>query len=61
MRLDQTTTLAQAKAEIDQAYSDKRWLILEIHDVVASGGDEYAITPALFEQIVTYIKQKGLK
>ncbi|HVV39098.1 MAG TPA: polysaccharide deacetylase family protein [Candidatus Paceibacterota bacterium] len=61
IRLDNTTTFAAAKAWIDQAISDKRWLVLELHDVLASGGDEYAITPALFQQIVSYIKSSGIK
>ncbi|MBP9710748.1 MAG: polysaccharide deacetylase family protein [Candidatus Pacebacteria bacterium] len=61
IRLDKTTTLASAKAWIDQAIADKRWVIFELHDVVASGGNEYAITTALFQNIVTYIKQSGIK
>jgi peptidoglycan/xylan/chitin deacetylase (PgdA/CDA1 family) len=61
MRLDKTTTLAQAKGWIDQAFADKRWLILEIHDVLPSGGDEYAISTAFFQSVVDYIKQKGIK
>lgn len=61
IRLDKTTTLAQAKAWIDQAVADKRWLVLELHDVLASGGDDYAISTSLFQSIVSYIKSSGIK
>lgn len=61
IRLDKTTTIAQAKAQIDQAFADKRWVVFEVHDVLASGGDDYAITSSLLQQLVTYIKQKGIK
>jgi len=61
MRVDKTTTVAAAKAWIDQAFADKRWLILELHDVLPSGGDDYAISNATFQAIVTYIKQKGIQ
>lgn len=59
IRLDSTTQLATAEKYIDQAVADKRWLVFEIHDVVASGGDEYAITPAFFQTIVNYVKASG--
>jgi peptidoglycan/xylan/chitin deacetylase (PgdA/CDA1 family) len=59
IRLDKTTTFAQAQAAIDQAFADKRWVVFEIHDVLASGGDDYAITPAFLQQVVNYVKQKG--
>lgn len=61
IRLDQTTTLATAKAWIDQAIADKRWLVFELHDVLPSGGDDYAISNSLFQNIVTYIKDSGIK
>lgn len=61
IRLDKTTTLAQAKAWIDQAVADKRWVVFELHDVLASGGDDYAISTSLFQQIVTYIKSSGIQ
>jgi peptidoglycan/xylan/chitin deacetylase (PgdA/CDA1 family) len=60
VRLDKTTTLAKAEAFVDQALADKRWVVFEIHDVLASGGDEYAITPSFLQSLVTYIKQKGI-
>jgi peptidoglycan/xylan/chitin deacetylase (PgdA/CDA1 family) len=61
IRLDKTTTLAQAKAWIDQAVADKRWLVLELHDVLPSGGDDYAVSTSLFQSIVSYIKTSGIK
>ena len=60
IRVDSTTSLAALEAEIQQAIADKRLLVLEIHDVLQSGGDEYAITPAFFQSLVNYIKQSGI-
>ncbi|HVZ75929.1 MAG TPA: polysaccharide deacetylase family protein [Candidatus Paceibacterota bacterium] len=61
IRVDSSTSLASLEAEIDQAVADKRLLILEIHDVLQSGGDEYAITPSFLQSLVNYIKQSGIK
>ncbi len=60
IRLDKTSDLATIKKYVDQAVQDKRWLVLELHDVVASGGDDFAITPAFFQSLVTYLKQSGI-
>lgn len=60
IRLDKTSTIAKVKLQIDQAIEDKRWIVFELHDVLASGGDEYAITTAFFQQVVTYLKQKNV-
>jgi peptidoglycan/xylan/chitin deacetylase (PgdA/CDA1 family) len=61
VRYDKATTAAQIDAMIDQAVSDKRWLILELHDVLASGGDDYSITPSKLQTVVNYIKSTGVK
>ena len=61
IRLDKTTTLASAKELIDQAIADKRWLVFELHDVVGSGGDDLALSTSLFQSIVNYVKQTGIK
>jgi peptidoglycan/xylan/chitin deacetylase (PgdA/CDA1 family) len=61
IRVDQTTTAAEINAAIDQALADKRWIILELHDVLASGGDEYSITPATLQAIVNHIKSVGIQ
>ncbi len=60
IRVDQTSTLANLQKQIDQAKADKRWLILELHDI-KTGGDEYSITPAFFQSLVTYIKNSGIQ
>jgi len=60
IRLDKTSTLAKIKLYIDQAAEDKRWVIFELHDVVSSGGDDYAITPAFFKSVVDYAVLKGV-
>ncbi len=55
-----TTTLAQFENWINQSIADKTWLVLVFHRVDSSN-DNYAITPALFQQIVDYIAQTGVK
>jgi peptidoglycan/xylan/chitin deacetylase (PgdA/CDA1 family) len=57
--MDNTTTFAQVKNYIDAAMMEKTWTILLFHEVDNSG-DQYAITPALFQQIVNYLKQKNI-
>jgi peptidoglycan/xylan/chitin deacetylase (PgdA/CDA1 family) len=60
VRYDKATTAAQIDALIDQAYADKRWLIIELHDILPTGGDTEAITPAKLQAVVTYAKNKGI-
>ncbi len=57
--LKSDTTLAQVQAWVNTAAQNHQWLILTFHNV-KTGGDAYDITPALFQNIVTYVKQKGL-
>ncbi len=57
--LHNDTTLAQVQAWVDTAAANHQWLILTFHNV-KTGGDVYDITPALFQNIVTYVKQKGI-
>lgn len=54
-----TTTVDQIKKMVDEAIVEKKWLILEIHEVRDSGG-HYRITKDNFNQIVDYIKQKNI-
>ncbi len=61
IRYDKATSAATINAWIDQAVADKRWLILELHDVLPSGGDELSITNAKFQTVVNYIKSTGIK
>jgi peptidoglycan/xylan/chitin deacetylase (PgdA/CDA1 family) len=61
IRIDQSTSLATIQQYIDQAKADKRWLVLEIHDVLPSGGDEYAVTTSYFQSLVNYVKQSGIQ
>jgi peptidoglycan/xylan/chitin deacetylase (PgdA/CDA1 family) len=60
IRLDKTSTLANVQKYIDQAVEDKRWLVFELHDVLPSGGDDFAITTAFFQSVVDYLKSKGV-
>lgn len=57
--LHNDTTLAQVKQWIDTAASTHTWLILTFHDVINNGGT-YTSTPAMFQNIVNYVKQKGI-
>jgi peptidoglycan/xylan/chitin deacetylase (PgdA/CDA1 family) len=61
IRVDSTTSAATINGWIDQAIADKRWLVLELHDILASGGDEYSITPTVLQNIVNHIKSTGVK
>ena len=61
IRVDSTTSLASIEAKIQQAVADKRWIVLEIHDVLQSGGDTYSVTPAFFQSLVNYVKSSGSK
>lgn len=54
-----TTTLAQVQALIDQAMTDKTWLILLFHEINASG-NTFAVTPELFQQIVNYLATQNI-
>jgi len=44
---------------VDQAVSQKSWLIIAVHQVDGSG-EAYSTTPATFGQIVDYLAQKGV-
>jgi peptidoglycan/xylan/chitin deacetylase (PgdA/CDA1 family) len=56
-----TTPTAKIERWIDQAKADKRWLILELHDVLPHGGDEYSITPRKLLNLVTFIRQTSVE
>lgn len=58
--MTKATTFAEAKGFIDKALADKTWVILLFHRVDESG-DAYAVTPALFRQIVAYLAEKGVE
>lgn len=55
-----TDTAAKIKADIDDAIANKKWYILTFHDIT-SNPDKYSTTPEIFEEIVAYIKTKGVK
>ncbi len=57
--VDASTSLAQIEAWIEQARAQKLWLILVFHRVDTSGAST-AITPQLFQEIVTEIQEGGL-
>jgi len=59
--IDKSETLANIKARIDAAKAGKKWYILCMHEVKDTGGDNLTMTPAFFSQIVTYVKQTGIK
>lgn len=59
------TTLAQVKQWINDAAQNKTWLILGLHDVGSNPtndpNDIYTITPAMFQNILDYLAQKGIR
>lgn len=54
-----STTLAEIKKWIDEAQTQKKWLILTFHEVNDSGA-QYSITPSNFGEIVDYIISKKI-
>lgn len=58
--VEANTTFAQIKSWIDDSAQNETWLVLVFHRV-DTNGTQYAITPALFKQIVDYLKQKSSK
>lgn len=60
VRIERTTKLEEVKALVEQAARDKRWLVLELHDVLPSVGDEYSTTNAFFQELVTYLKTSAV-
>jgi peptidoglycan/xylan/chitin deacetylase (PgdA/CDA1 family) len=61
VRYDKATTAAQINALVDQAIADKRWLIIELHDILPTGGDTEAITPTKLQAVVNHVKAIGAK
>ena len=59
--VSKTTPSAKIEKWIDQARADKRWLVLELHDVLPRGGDEYSITPKKLLNLVNYIRQTSVE
>ena len=59
--IENNTTPAQIQTWIDQAIAQKKWLILELHDVVANNPDQYSNSPAVLQSTVNYLKQQNAK
>ncbi len=58
--MQNNTTLANVQQQVESARANKKWLILLFHGVENSG-DTYSVTPALFAQIVEYLKNSGVR
>jgi peptidoglycan/xylan/chitin deacetylase (PgdA/CDA1 family) len=59
--INRDTPTTKIEKWIEQAFTQKRWVIFELHDVLPQGGDEYSITPEKLERIVNYIRHSGIK
>lgn len=57
--VENTTSPADIEKAIDDAIINKQWLILSFH-YIDTGNDQYSITPANFQQVIDYLKQKGV-
>lgn len=57
--LKQGVTSDDAKDWIDQAVSEKTWLILMFHKVDESG-EEFSTTPEILKEITKYVKEKNI-
>ncbi len=56
-----STTLDTVESWIDTAVANKWWLVITLHDVdpadiIAKNGETYAVTPAMLQSIVSYLK-----
>jgi peptidoglycan/xylan/chitin deacetylase (PgdA/CDA1 family) len=51
---------AEIKAIIDAAIENHQWLILAFHRIDYSG-DAYSITPENFQEVVNYVKSRGIQ
>lgn len=58
--MESTVSLAQTKQWIDNAITNKEWLILSFHQIDTSG-NQYSISPTIFNQTVDYLKQKNIQ
>ena len=61
IHLDRDTSVAKIREWIDQAITDKRWCILEIHDVVPTGEDEYSISKPKLQEVVDFVSKSGMR
>lgn len=60
-RVQAGVTVAQVQAKIDQAITNKTWLILTLHDIKtnpSSNPDDYEYSTAMLAQIAAYVKTK---
>jgi len=57
--LTNTTTFEEVTSWVDEARRDKKWLLLQFHQV-DTAQREYATSPELFSRIVDYVSSSGL-
>lgn len=57
--VENTTTLADVKSWVSTAKANKQWLILTFH-LVDTSGDQYSVTPPLFNQIANYVAGQNI-
>lgn len=64
-QVQQGVTVAQVKAQVDQAIASNKWLVLTFHDIVTTstqtntnGDIIYDYTDAMLEEIAAYVKTK---
>jgi peptidoglycan/xylan/chitin deacetylase (PgdA/CDA1 family) len=56
----QTQSIAEIKAQIDQARANRTWFILAIHEI-APEGDIYTNSAARLQEVVDHIRATGIK
>jgi peptidoglycan/xylan/chitin deacetylase (PgdA/CDA1 family) len=59
LRTDVNTTVAGVISAIDDAIAQREWLIIVFHEINYSG-NLYSMTPARFQQIVSYLEQENI-
>ncbi len=57
--IENTTTLSQVQGWVNDAMTNKTWLILVIHQV-DTNNDRYTVSPTIFNQIIDYLKANNI-
>jgi peptidoglycan/xylan/chitin deacetylase (PgdA/CDA1 family) len=58
--VESTTTIGNIRGWIDYAVANRKWLILELHDI-DNTGMQYSATPTVLQQTVDYIRSSGIQ
>lgn len=60
-QMDRTTTLLEVQSWVQQALTDKTWLILMFHQVNDDAQADLGVTPQLLEDVLTYVNSTTIE